>query len=210
MIRFVYFDLGNVLAAFDPGRGCRNVSARWGVDQASVHREVWDSGLQQQFELGTIGSESFAAAVRRRLGLPVAAAPTAELLDRLSDMFEPVAGMAELVDQVRQVGLPVGILSNTCAAHWSWLRRQRYPALQGPLASVILSYEVGVLKPQAGIYAAAQRGAAVAADQLLFLDDRPEHVAAARDAGWHAERFTDAAQAHQWLRLMGILDRSSC
>jgi glucose-1-phosphatase len=204
-IEFVYFDLGNVLASFDIERACINVARRWNVDPAMVRHSLWASGAQDRFEHGHVDEEAFAAIAREALGLGLELAPTRELLNQLSDMFEPIAEMDLVVDDVRRSGVPLGILSNTCDAHWRWILESDYPALRGPFHQIVLSYELGVMKPNLGIYQAAQASAGVAPDKILFLDDREDNIAAALACGWQAYRFTDAKSARELLRYRGVL-----
>jgi HAD superfamily hydrolase (TIGR01509 family) len=204
-VQFVYFDLGNVLARFDPGRACRNVQQRWAVDPQHVYEAIWTSGLQDRLEHGQLTAEEFAEAARQALGLDRKAAPTEELFDRLSDMFDPIEEMVAIVDAVRLAGVPLGILSNTCHAHWQWLAKQRYAAVLGPFDSVILSYEHGVMKPHPSLYRVAGELAGVSPEAILFFDDRAENVAAAVASGWQAHLFTDAAMAREVLRWSGVL-----
>ncbi|HBJ38728.1 MAG TPA: HAD family phosphatase [Planctomycetaceae bacterium] len=204
-IRFVYFDLGNVLASFDVQRACQNVARRWAVDPADVRRLVWDSGLQDRFEHGEVSIDEFASTVRRGLKLDLATASTIELVDQLCDMFEPIEEMIDLVDTVRQSGMRLGILSNTCEAHWQWLIRADYAALRGPFDHVILSYEHGLMKPNLSLYQIAADKTGHEASSILFLDDRPDNVAAAVASGWRAHQFTDARSAREVLRLAGAL-----
>ncbi|WP_153555891.1 HAD family hydrolase [Roseimaritima sediminicola] len=193
-IRFVYFDLGNVLVGFDPQRGCRNVAAWAGVSPAAVYRAVWDSGLEDQFEHGRLSPAEFARQVVRNLGLSESLLDRRgqPLLDLLSDMFTPLPEILPLVESLRRSGIGVGILSNTCHAHWDWIQRQRWPVCWGWSQKNVLSFEVGHMKPAADIYAAAQRQAGVPAEQLFFTDDREENVAGALAAGWQAAPFLGA------------------
>ena len=205
-IQFVFFDLGNVLARFSVDRACCNVAARWGVDPQVVRHALWTSGAQDRFEHGHEDDESFAAIARNAMGLREQDAPTSELLDLLSDMFEPVAEMETLVESVRNSGIKLGILSNTCVAHWRWLQRANYAALQGPFDSVILSYEVGAMKPHPTIYESATAAAGVDPATILFLDDRADNVEAALAQGWQAYPFTDAKAAREVLRWRSVIE----
>lgn len=205
LIRFVYFDLGNVLASFDVQRACENVARRWSVDPGDVRRFIWDSGLQDRFEHGQVSVDEFAKTVRQSLNLDEASTPTTELVDRLCDMFEPIVEMVDLVDDVRNRGVRLGILSNTCEAHWQWLTRAQYAALRGPFDHVILSYEHGLMKPHLSLYRIAADKTGEAAASILFFDDRPDNVAAAQASGWQAHQFTDASSAREVLRVAGVL-----
>lgn len=204
-IRFVYFDLGNVLASFDVQRACQNVAKRWAVDPRDVRRVVWDSGLQDRFEHGEVSVDQFASTVRQGLRLDAADAPTPELVDQLCDMFEPIVEMVDLVDEVRRTGTRLGILSNTCQAHWQWLVRAEYAALRGPFDHVILSYEHGLMKPHLSLYRIAAEKTGEDAASILFLDDRPDNVEAAVSSGWRAHQFTDVGSAREVLRGAGVL-----
>lgn len=206
-IEFVFFDLGNVLASFSVRRACGNVAKRWGVDPEIVRHALWTSGIQDRYEHGHEDDESFAEVARRALGLSRQDAPTRELLDLLSDMFDPVCEMESVVESVRGRGIKLGILSNTCLAHWRWLQEsQQYPVLRGPFDSVVLSYEVGAMKPNAAIYASAAASAGVDPASILFLDDRADNVQAAIALGWQAHRFTDAKSAREVLRWKNVIE----
>jgi FMN phosphatase YigB (HAD superfamily) len=205
-IKFVYFDLGNVLARFDVERACNNVARRWNVDPARVRHSLWVSGSQDRFEHGHEDDESFAEIARQSLGLAKDQALTRDLMNTLSDMFEPIVEMESVVEEVRQGGTPLGILSNTCIAHWRWLLESDYPALRGPFNSIILSYEVGAMKPDVAIYDHAQAAAGVDPAAILFLDDRIDNIEAALACGWQAYQFTDASSARELLRYRGVIE----
>ena len=199
-------NLGNVLAKFDVDRACNNVAQRFGVDPAKVRHSLWTSGAQDRFEHGHEDDESFAEIARQSLGIAKDQALTRDLMNILSDMFEPVHEMEIVVDEVRQSGIPFGILSNTCIAHWRWLMEADYPALRGPFNRIVLSFEIGAMKPNAAIYHHAQKAAGVDPAAILFLDDRVDNIDAALACGWQAYLFTDASAARELLRYRGVIE----
>ena len=205
-IEFVYFDLGNVLLSFDPAVACRNLSNRFsiGVDQA--RQSVYESGLQDRFERGKVSGQQFAAEIRGQLGKRESEMPTAELLDAVSDMFTPIETMKSVLESVRGRGYGVGLLSNTCHAHWSWIQRQRYSVMEFAFDVAILSFEVGSMKPDRGIYDAAEQAADVPANRILFLDDRSENVAAATERGWNAAQCIGGDPSVDALRSFRVMD----
>lgn len=205
-IEFVFFDLGNVLVHFDPHRGCRNVSQWAGVSPQEVYAAVWESGLEERFEQGMVTPCEFAAAVVAHLDIPRARIDEAHqpLLDHLSDMFTPDPHILPVIDELQALRLRLGILSNTCFAHWDFIRRQQWPGTLGWSEIDVLSYEVGVMKPASSIYshAAEQAGADPAA--IFFTDDREENVEAALQAGWRAFPYRDPQKLRQDLRRCGV------
>jgi epoxide hydrolase-like predicted phosphatase len=66
----------------------------------------------------------------------------------------------------------------------------------GDMADLIVySHEVGVAKPNPRIYAITCERLGVQPGEMVFLDDSPGHIAAARDFGIHGVVFQDNAQA---------------
>lgn len=204
-IEFVYFDLGNVLLSFDPERACRNLASRLDITDAQAHAAVYESGVQDRFEHGEVSGEQFADDIRQRLGVTDADIATMDVLDAISDMFTPVDTMLGVLQQVREQGCRVGLLSNTCHAHWDWIERQKYEVLDFEFEVTILSYEVGSMKPDEAIYGAAEEAAGLKGDRILFLDDKQENVDGALQRGWHAVRCLGGQQAIDALREFRVM-----
>ena len=60
---------------------------------------------------------------------------------------------------------------------------------------IIYSHEVGVSKPDPRIYELTCERLGIQPDEMIFLDDSPGHIAAAREYGIHGVVFQDNAQA---------------
>jgi HAD superfamily hydrolase (TIGR01509 family) len=202
-IEFVYFDLGNVLVSFDPAIACRNLAQRIDVPIEKAREAIYDSGLQTRYESGALTSRNYAECARELLGLDEQRLPTDDLLDAISDMFTPINSMVETVEMARQRAGRIGVLSNTCVAHWRWVRRQPWSVSLIDYDVRILSYEVMAMKPDPKIYEAAELAARVRPERILFIDDKLENVVAARQRGWNAEQCFGGEAARsvikQWL-----------
>lgn len=220
-IRFVYFDLGNVLVSFDPSIACGNVARIFGVTTEVTRQVIYGDGLQGRLERGELDGEEFAAAVRSgiatrrspaagssaaRAGWDPGVVATGAILSAISDMFTPIDAMRPAIESLRRRGTRLGILSNTCHAHWDWVCRQTYPLLSGRFDCHVLSYRERAMKPDAAIFVAAERAADVSPGEILFLDDRPENVAAAAARGWHARACFGGPEAIAVLRQFGLTD----
>lgn len=204
-IEFVYFDLGNVLVSFDPAVACRNLAEMLCLEIEPVRRAVYESGLQDRFEHGEISGGGFVAGIRERLGLSAEQTPVAQTLDAASDMFTPIDSMAGVLQWVRESGFGVGLLSNTCHAHWDWICRQPYFVNEFSFDATVLSYEVGAMKPATAMYSAAEKASGVPSSSLLFLDDKTENVEAARARGWHASQCLGGSSAIEALKQYRVL-----
>jgi putative hydrolase of the HAD superfamily len=198
---FIYFDLGNVLFAFDRERAFRQMAAVCGGSPEAAEAAVVESGLQEALESGRVDWAAFHAEFSRRTGT---AADAAALALAASDMFSLRVEMLPVLAAIERAGCPTGVLSNTCHVHWRHLVEAGYAILPGRFKHHVLSYEVGVMKPHPTIYASATATAGVSADRIFFCDDIPQHVAAARTAGWDAELFTSASALIDQLAARGL------
>jgi FMN phosphatase YigB (HAD superfamily) len=165
---------------------------------------VYESGLQNRFEHGRISTAGFLETLVASLENPKPVSDPRLLTDALSDMFQPIESMTAAIDQLRNSGTRMGILSNTCDAHWNWILRQQHPMMSGPFDAIVLSFEVNAMKPDDQIYRAAELSAGVPSDQILFLDDKAENVRAAKQRGWQAEQCLGGDSAIGVLKRHGL------
>ena len=186
MIEFVYFDLGNILLSFDPLLACRGLGRVMGATTIEGRQALYDSGLEEEYEHGRLTSAEFAERLREFFGASPSGASDREILDSVSNMFVAIDSMEGVLQSVRDSGRRVGLLSNTCHAHWDWIQRAKFPVLDFLFDATVLSFEVGSMKPAPEIYQAAEQAAGVPTDRILFLDDRHENVEAAKSFGWNA------------------------
>jgi glucose-1-phosphatase len=193
---FVYFDLGNVLVHFDHDIAARNISRMVGVSPEQARRIVFGSGLQNEYETGTLSSEAFVRELELAFDKPLDKEAT---LEAISAIFQPNQAILESLRWLRERGFRMGVLSNTCEAHWQWVKRQGYQVLDGWFEVDVLSFEVGAMKPDLKIYDEASRLAQVAPDAIFFTDDRADNIAGAVQAGWNARQFVHANDLLQHL-----------
>jgi glucose-1-phosphatase len=182
---FMYFDLGNVLLYFDHGLAMRSMSKLAGVDPKRMHAIIMDSDLQIQYETGLISGEQFIDAIASELGKPL---NTTAMLEAAADMFIPNHQILPVLEHVQKLDIPIGLLSNTCEAHWNWILQQRYPQVLERFHPVVLSFEAKSMKPDAEIYRIATEQAGRDPETIFFVDDRHDNVEGAQRAGWRAER----------------------
>jgi HAD superfamily hydrolase (TIGR01509 family) len=118
------------------------------------------------------------------------------------DVFELEPAMVELAHRLSE-RYRIYLLSNVGDLHWTHLSREyRLHALgHGALPS----YVAGVMKPHAGIYAEAERRFALEPAATVFLDDRPENIATARERGWGGIVHTDARTTLAALRRLAVV-----
>ena len=184
-----YFDLGNVLLHFDHAIACQQVGALVGIPAARVREILFDSGVELEYERGSLSDIEFHAAFCSAAGVQC---DRHAFLYAFSAIFQLNSAVVPIVAHLRGSGQRLGILSNTCAGHWNYCW-QRYRVLRELFDVHALSYELKSLKPAHATYQLAAQLAGVPADRVFFVDDRAENVSAANEAGFDAVLFTSAA-----------------
>lgn len=195
--RAVLLDLGNVLAFHDNALLFRRLGERAGLDAAEAERRLLGAGWMAA-NRGELDGEGIRRDVCAALGVSLDAGEFFALWNCHFTLHEAVLPRVErLVQQV-----PVVLLSNTNVLHVQYLR-PRLPVLQR-FHDLVLSCEVGSVKPEAAIYREALSRAGCAPHEAAFFDDVPEYVAAADALGIHGRLFTTAAAFEQQLAQLGL------
>lgn len=189
--RFVYLDLGNVIVTFDRVRALRNIERLTGGDAETLGHALVSNRLSERLERGDLDWEGF----HREFSLVTGTHSDPEALAlAYSDMFELSIGMLPVIAGLERAGCRIGILSNTCGVHWNHIVGRSFGILPGNFEPIVLSHEVGLMKPDSGIFDHAAARAGVDPADIFFADDLPQHVTAARQAGWDAVVFDVAGR----------------
>jgi epoxide hydrolase-like predicted phosphatase len=190
VIRAVVFDIGGVLE-ITPDLG---VHQRWeaglGLPAGELHArmsDVWQGG-----SVGTITLDDVHGALKDRLGLD-----DQELAQFMADLWREYLGTAntELIEYARGLRprYRTGIVSNSFVGARE--REQAAYGFEDLVEEIVYSHEAGFSKPDPRIYALICTRLDVPPGEMIFLDDVEACVVGARDAGIHAVRYQDNAQA---------------
>ena len=199
--KFIYFDLGNVLVYFDHWIACRQMAQVAGITPEQVWQVVFESDLEHRYESGQVDDRHFYDAFCQATGTRP---DYDQLLIAGSDIFRLNHSLLPVVAQIDGAGYRLGILSNTSPAHWAWVTAGRFGIVNLAFDRAALSYEIGACKPEPKIYAAAAELAGVRPQEIFFVDDMPENVAAARQAGFDAVLYTTTPQLVDDLHRRGV------
>lgn len=110
--------------------------------------------------------------------------------------------MYALVDELKGKQIPVGLLSNINDRYTKLIREF---GLYEPFDPCILSYEVGLEKPDPQIYQLLLKAVPFAPADIIFIDDKLENVEAAKTHGIDAFVFESHDQVRAELKKRGIL-----
>lgn len=200
-VKFLYFDLGNVLLLFDHHKATRQMAEVAGVPEKTVWSAIFETDLNRRYELGNVTSRDFYEEFCEKTG-------TRADYDALalagSAMFEVNLSARAVLAAVVAAGFRVGLLSNTNEMHWNYFTDGRYGMIPGAFEVCVLSYQVHAMKPGPAIYLKAAEMAGVEPQEIFYVDDIAGHVEGARAVGFDAVQYTTTAKLVDDLHERGV------
>jgi putative hydrolase of the HAD superfamily len=200
----VVFDFGSVLFRWRPTELLKRTLPQHASDEERAAHWVAQifqgySGDWGEFDRGMVEPGELAERIARRTGL--AASEVMGVIDAVADELQPIEATVQLLERLHAGGTPLHYLSNMPMPFADHLDRTH--AFLGRFASGLYSSRVKLIKPDPAIFELAAAHFKARPDELVFLDDHPANVVAARGAGWRAVQFSDAAQAEREMRQNG-------
>lgn len=198
-MKAVVFDIGNVLVRWDPvpaflpdlGSAAQvaDFMARIDFDGRNQRADGGASFADLAQELPDPGDRALLAAYPARFAATVT---------------DAVEGTWALLDRLRGAGRPIHAITNWSAETWPE-GIKAHPRLGSAFETVVVSGEVGMIKPDPAIYRLFCDRAGLAAADCLFIDDKPENCASAESVGMQAEVFTTPEALEAALTARGLL-----
>ncbi len=195
----VVFDLGGVLIDWNPRHLYRKLSAEAAAMEhflATVCTQAWN----ERQDAGRTFAE---AAALLRAQHPHHAALIDAYGTRFDEMMKgPIEGSVIILETLHRRSVPLFALSN-----WS---RETFPLAQRRFEflklfrGLVISGEVGMIKPDPRIFEHLLERFGIAAREAVYIDDNPKNAAAAA-LGLHGIHFTDPAKLRRELEGLRLL-----
>ena len=195
-ITSVVFDIGWVLVHLDYSR-LTDFLREHGVDVEKMH-DVFARAELAQHESGQLPGERL---LENLAGLGDRPMDAATLRSCWLDMFELQVPMVDLARRLAE-RYRVHLLSNVGDLHWEHFSREY--GLHRLGHGALPSFVAGVMKPQPGIYAQAERRFGLEPARTVFIDDLAANVDGARERGWHGVRHVGYQETVQALAELGV------
>ena len=176
------FDFGNVIADFDFEKATAKLGARLGFSGRELYDRLGPLGFREillQFESGQTSAVEFSARVSAMIELKIT---HDEFAAAWTDIFTSNESIVPVLETLKAQGYRLVLGSNTNSLHASQFRRQFASTLRH-FDHLVLSYEVGHIKPARDFYLACTRAAQAAPADCIFIDDLAENITGAREAG---------------------------
>jgi epoxide hydrolase-like predicted phosphatase len=195
-IRAVFIDFGGVIMRTEDYVPRTRLAKRLGMTQRDLEKIFFESESSQRASKGEIPEEAHWQAVAGVLGL------SRQEADKIIDEFFSGDRVdAVLLDYLRSLHPEhkVGLISNAWSGLRAFITRQKFEDI---FDALIISAEVGVMKPQPRIYHLALESLGVRPEESLFVDDVLVNVEAARLLGMSAIHFTQPEKALEELKIL--------
>ncbi len=198
---WVVFDYGGVISQHQPAAEVARLAGAAGCPEAEFTAAYWAHRLG--YDTAELDAAAFWQAVAGTLGRSFTATDIAELtrLDIQSWLHLQEATVA-LIQQVAAAGHRLALLSNAPADVAEAITAL---AVAGHFEHLVFSCFLRSAKPDPACFGATLSQLRAPADEVVFLDDRAENVAAAAALGIRGVHFTDAAGARAELSRHGVL-----
>ncbi|RZL00873.1 MAG: HAD family phosphatase [Rubrivivax sp.] len=154
-----------------------------------------------EFDRGRVEEAALVQRLAQRTGL--ADSDLHQLVAAIPGHLAPMAATVDWIERLARAGTRLHFLSNMPRPYAEHLVREH--AFLKHFRSGVFSCEVGQIKPEAAIFETAARQFGLAPAACVFIDDHAGNVAAARQWGWRAVQFADAAQCERELLELGAL-----
>lgn len=178
MIKNIVFDMGNVLLTYNP-EICLQAFLDNDEDRAIIRKELFEGPEWVQGDYGIITNSQRYEPVSKRVPAHLHAA-LKKCVEEWDMCMKPVPGAREFCDYVKEKGYGIYVLSNACNGFYKYFPNFRdFSYFDG----IMVSSDVHMIKPEAGIYAHFLSTYHLSAEECLFIDDRPENIEGGRLAG---------------------------
>jgi HAD superfamily hydrolase (TIGR01509 family) len=179
MFRAIISDMGRVVIWFDNDIFIRKLAATSTVPEDMIKEAAhWNMDLLTAFDRGAISPGEFYRRVARAVGSGIG---EAEFYAIYNDIFRLNPPALDVLRKQKAAGKTLLLLSNTDVRRFGHIR-EMYPEIL-IFDDYVLSFELGMVKPEPGIYLEAARRARCRLEECVFIDDMPENVEAAIKLG---------------------------
>lgn len=202
MIRNVVFDFGNVFVRWSPGEVIKRCFGLPAGTPGNRDRAValFRTPVWLALNRGQLTVPEAQHIYRTEHGLTEDESQA--LFFHVMDHEVPIDGTADIARRLKQAGFRIfGLTDNVreIVAHL----RESY-GFYGLLEGVVVSADIGVLKPDRRIYEHLLSSFSLQPGETLFLDDIPANVEGARQARMEGLVFASAPDCERGLHSLGL------
>jgi len=179
MIKAVIFDYGGVIKVAHPF--FKGLSEVWGIsDEDFRQTKEKRRPFSMQASKGLLDEKQYLQKVFEILGKKAPDNCTEKFKQNYRETFEFFPDIAKLIKKLREENFKTAVLSNIFRFEADVIREKHgYDGFD----SLILSCEVGMMKPEPEIYSLAVNKLEIKPEECIFVDDKEENLVPANKMG---------------------------
>ncbi len=186
-VRAVLFDYGLVLSGPPDPAAWATMKKSFGADEDRFHVAYW--APRPDYDRGALNGDTYWRRVAELLHYELNPQQHEALLQAdIALWTQPNQPMIAWAAALQAAGVRTGILSNLGDAMERGVLAQL--PWMADFAHSTFSHRLGIAKPDPAIYLHAAQGLRVVPEAVLFVDDRADNIAAAREVGMQAIQYT--------------------
>ena len=189
MIKNVVFDVGNVLVRWDPLAITTRVFHD-NPDPDQLMQRIFKSQTWYDLNLGYISEKDVIARYKNDLGIDQE--KLEYLMQVVKESLTPIEGSFELLEKLYHASIPLYALTDNTHEIMAYLK-EKYN-FWGLFKGVVVSAEVGYLKPSKLIYEHLLNKYQLIAHETLFIDDHMPNVEGAKAVDMQALVFKSVSK----------------
>jgi len=200
-IKTIFFDMGDVVISNSSSSSFRrNLSEFLGLEYEKVKPKI--DKVIDPFVKGKITEKEFWTKLFQTFKIPPKTGYKEFLMKEFSDNWLLNEEIVKIANLLKASGYKIGVISNSIEPHVECIKRKGW---YKPFSELILSSEVGMKKPEVGIYKLALKKMKVKASESLFIDDREKNLITAEKLGMKTILFKNVKQLREDLLKLGII-----
>lgn len=198
MIKGIIFDFGGVLMENPSEKRYKQYSKFCKENPENIEKKL--KNLISLLELGKISSEEFWLKGSKKLGIKKILFKKIWIDELKKCKYNK--NVLELAKKLKQKGYKIGLLSNV--SRIDYLKKEKkvcsifYP-------NIFLSFKIGYKKPSEKIFKFALRKLKLKPEEVIFIDNRINHVEGAKKIGMIGIHFSSFEKLIKDLKNFGVL-----
>jgi putative hydrolase of the HAD superfamily len=196
----IVFDLGNVLIPFDHNLWIKQLN-KVEIDLGKKYYKSYFNNyeIHRKYEAGKLTDEEFIEQNLIWINYKISSKEFCKIFSNIFSLNKKVIKLLPILKEKYKLVL----LSNTNNIHkeYGW---EKYPFINY-FDKLILSHEVGAIKPEEKIYKAVEEFTKEESSTHVFIDDVKEYTEAAKKLGWDGIQFVGYKNLVQEFKNRGIL-----